>query len=397
MANQTTKETKKMEEKVPKGALRFVSPTAHACVFEDKDGDESQKKLKMIAYSGGIIKNHFYWGDLAIDLEGMSFSGKKFPILENHNTDKKIAFTSKPIVTDDGLVIDPEKTKFVDTDESREFQSLSSQGFPYQSSIYAKPSVIERLEDGAKAKVNGMTINGPAAIWRKSQFKEASVCVFGWDTETKASAFSREEFENIDLEGGKLTPEDNDKKIEKKEVKFMNLAELKESHPELVAQLSDEVTTQVTADLKEKFASEKADLEAQIDDKNQKLEDQGNRILNLEKKETLRHENDIKEKANRIWKDKLASSDVAEHLYSKVKAMVSHSKFIEDGILDVQKFEEAIDAEIDDWVKKGATSSVLGSGFSEKKPADEDLDKKLAESDDATVKDMAALAGVIVE
>ena len=65
-----------MEEgKLPKGALRFVEEGCHAHVefAEDGEGKVVGKKLKMVAYSGGIIKGHWYWDNLAIDLEGIQF------------------------------------------------------------------------------------------------------------------------------------------------------------------------------------------------------------------------------------------------------------------------------------------------------------------------------------
>ena len=87
---------------------------------------EGKKKLNMLAYSGKIIKGHWWWGDLAIDCSGVSLMSPTFPILENHDRDLKIAFSSKPIINDEGIRINPDKTKFVSTDESEEFQKLSA-------------------------------------------------------------------------------------------------------------------------------------------------------------------------------------------------------------------------------------------------------------------------------
>ena len=72
-----------MEESqtVPKGALHFRDENCFAKVDKDKE------QLDMVIYSGGLIKGHWYWDNLAIDLSGMSFPKKKYPILENHNTD----------------------------------------------------------------------------------------------------------------------------------------------------------------------------------------------------------------------------------------------------------------------------------------------------------------------
>ncbi len=378
-------------EKLPKGAMRLVEVGDSCCAFVETDG--KKPKFQMKAYSGGLIKGHWYWGDLAIDLQGMKFSVSKYPILEDHRTDKKIAFTGKPTVKDNVLSINPDTTHFLDTPESNEFQKTSQAGFPYQASIYAKPSAVERVMDGEKADVNGMSVKGPASIWRKCEFKEASVCVFGWDSETEASAFSRTETEEVDVEFIEKEVEKDDIfsiNEDVKEVNSMDLEKLKKDHPELVSQLTEEVS----AVLAEKFDTEKADLQSKLDQKNQENADQGDRILKLEKNEVIRTENEMKARAKSIWTQKLSASDVSEHLYDKVRNQISYTKFVAEGVLDVVKFGEAIDTEIKDWEDKGATTTVMGSGFSEKTiDSDAKSAEKMAEEDDATVKDLASLAG----
>ena len=146
------------EQKLPKGALRFVDEGCHAYIeMADIDGKKIPK-LKMVAYSGGVIKGHWYWDNLAIDLDGIKFSVSKFPVLEQHNTDRKVAVIGKPVI-EDGKLMAPENAKFMPTEAAEEFIKLSQEGFPYQSSMYAKPSSIERLEEDAKAKVNGFNNN----------------------------------------------------------------------------------------------------------------------------------------------------------------------------------------------------------------------------------------------
>src|SRR5512137_2515563 len=138
---------KKETQKIPAAALHFIDHDAFAKV---NTTEEKKPKLEMVAYSGGIIKGHFWWGDLAIDLAGMKFAKKKYPILDSHETDKKIAFAGKPIIEGNKLKIDSETVEFVDTPYSQEFIKLSQQGFPYESSIYALPQSIERLEEGTE-------------------------------------------------------------------------------------------------------------------------------------------------------------------------------------------------------------------------------------------------------
>lgn len=185
-----------METKIeiPVAALLFGSKDKASINLQ---GD----RLDMVIYSGALIRDHWHWGNLSIDLEGMSFPKKKYPILENHRTDRKIGFSGKPSINGN-LKLNPDTVTFLDTEASLEFRKLSKEGFPYESSMYAKPTVIERVEEGAAVEVNRMTVKGPATVWRKSVFKEASVCVFGWDSRTEASAFSKDILElAVDIQG----------------------------------------------------------------------------------------------------------------------------------------------------------------------------------------------------
>jgi len=167
------------KEKIPNGALRLVQLEAGCHAFAE--GEEGEvKKLQMTVYSGGVIKGHWFWGDLAVE--------------------------------DGALKLNPKTSVFLDNEDSLAFQNDSSKGFPFQASMFAKPSKVERVGEGDKAEVNGMTMKGPASIWRKAEFMEASVCVFGWDTQTESSAFSKTDTTEIEYEElGKKGGEENTK------------------------------------------------------------------------------------------------------------------------------------------------------------------------------------------
>jgi uncharacterized protein YdaT len=355
---------KQKEEKVPKGALRFVEEGFHALAI--KDGD-NPPKMRMTAYNGKVIKGHWYWGDLAIDLAGIKFSAGKFPILENHDTNRKIAFhKGKPDTSEGKLELIPEKTVLVDTEFANEFIKLSSDGFPYQASIYARPTEIQRLMKDETAEVNGFTLRGPGTVWRKCDFQEASICVFGWDSSTKSSAFSRETTEDVEYTENALeetqfaVTEGDEFNMEGGEI--MNLDELKTKHPDLVEQLTTEVTDNVTTSLnkefdkeREKFTEEKTALES-------KIEDSENRLAGLEKKDALREGREREAQADRIWDSKLSNSDIEESMFDKVKRMVSFKKFVKDDVLDIEAFSAAIDEEIKDWEGKLTNQSTSGLG-----------------------------------
>ena len=389
----------KEKMKVPTEALRFMD---HECYAKTEVGKDDVPKLKMIAYSGKLIKNHYYWGDLAIDLDGVKFDKSSFPILENHRTDRKIAFSSgKPVIKDYQLSIDSDKVSFVDTECSTVFQKLSKQGFPYESSIYGEPSNIERLEDDATAEVNGFTMKGPGAIWRQWTFKEASVCVFGHDSNTRSEAFANSELElELEVETSKVSSEEGETTtdpIKKEVIQDMDLKELKEKNPEafvaLMEEAKGEVTISVTEELTAKHTKEVEDLANKHSAEKTGLTD---RILGLEKTDAIRAEAELKQSADRIWASKLTESNIPEHLFGKVSAHVPYTKFAKDGVIDTTAFGVAIDAEIKDWEDKGVTSSVLGMSFTKKgETGDEDPDavKFLKENDDA-VNILSKFAGI---
>lgn len=381
-----------MPKKLPYGALRLVDVGSGCNAFaEETDG---KKKLKMTVYSGGVIKGHWWWGNLAVDLNGMKFPKSKYPVLENHNTDRKIAFTGKPIV-DGSIVLNPETTQFVSTKESEEFQKTSAEGFPFQASMYCDPTSVERIREGESAEVNGFTMKGPGTIWRKSIFQEASVCVFGWDKQTEASAFSKDKMTELEYEeiGGDVetvnTTTNTFSIIKEEEVKEMpkTVKELQEKYPELVKQLTDGLTSA--------FAQEKEGLETKITQLSTESTKKEERIDYLEKKDIIRTEKEIASDAELIISKKLAASEIPDRLHDKIRRLLSHNKFVKEDVLDTKAFAEFVDAELKEYEDLGITSKILGLGNTLKTEKDS---TKLAEEaaekeDDDAVDKMATMVG----
>ena len=83
---------KKETLKLNRSALIFTDHDSFSKTNPSTEG--KTRTLKMVAYSGKIIKNHWYWGDLAIDTSGMKMAKKEIPILQDHATEEKIGFGS---------------------------------------------------------------------------------------------------------------------------------------------------------------------------------------------------------------------------------------------------------------------------------------------------------------
>jgi hypothetical protein len=360
--------------KIPKKALCFEAPEISIQLSETEE-----PKMNMVGYSGGVIKKHWYWGDLAIDLDGVKFTKAKYPILENHWTDQKIAFTSKLKKEDGKLVVDPDATTFLDTKYAQEFIANSKKGFPYQASISIEPSRVQRLGEKEEAEVNGFKLKGPGSIIRECEFKEVSVCVFGYDSNTSAAAFAEEVDVDFELETH----------VEVKET--MDLKELKEKHPELVDLISKEAALPL--------ATKVAELEVKVTGLTNQLTEKDKAILEFEKEAAIRKENDLALKADSVWQTSLSKSAIPQHLFAKVKKHVSYKDFVKDGVFDEANFTKSVDTEIKDWETSGVSSSVIGGSFGKPKdevPNEAELAKQSKQEIDARVNSLLALAGVKV-
>ena len=368
--------------------MRFVDPSGNASVqFSEVDGKE-KATLKMIAYSGGVIK-HPFWGKLYLDLKGMQFPKERYPVLEEHERTRKIAVTGKPIIKSNQLHIDPDTTEFLDTEASLEFQKLSkTKDFPFEASIYAKPGIIEEVGEGTTTKVNGFSVDGPAVIWRESIFKEASVCVFGMDPNTSSLAFSEEV--EVNIERVKFNSE---KEVEKE----MTLDELKTKYPDLYEQVKEEGEKEAT----EQFEEEKKTLTDKIallekanKDKETENSKMSERVNALEKVEALRAEKDIQREVDGIWLTELKASEVPERIHPKVQKMVGKESFVKDGKLDREAFTAKIREEIKDWENSGMSKSVIGTTTSDRGVDEEaKLAEKQKKTDGEKADELLAFAG----
>jgi hypothetical protein len=346
---------KKETKKISKSALCFMEVNSLAKVESFAEGEK--KKLSMVAYSGKVIKNHWYWGDLAIDTAGVVLSENNIPILHDHNTYEKIGF-GKFMVNDKHEIV-PEDSTFVDTPIANEFIKLSGQGFPYQASIQARPTQILKLEDGETCEVNGFIMKGPGTVWRKSVLKECSVTTFGADSNTKSVAMSENEDVEVEVEG-------SFKSI--KEESSMTLDEFKAAHPDLYSQ----VFGAGKAEAETAFAVIKTDLEGKItalSAEKQALTSLNaateGRLLKVEKVLAIQKEDGIKASAETIFAEVMAKNEIPDRLRPKIRKQINHESFVKDEQLDKVAFSAAIETELKDWVSVDGEQqvSILGMSF----------------------------------
>lgn len=95
-----------------------------------------------IAYSGKMIKNHPFWGDLIFDVASMK-SKPRIPILFNHDMEKIVgsgALTFTDEVRVNGTISNvTEHGKYL-------YDLIKGEGFPMQESVYIEPETIRNLQ-----------------------------------------------------------------------------------------------------------------------------------------------------------------------------------------------------------------------------------------------------------
>ncbi len=224
-------------EKFPRQALTFREEEKSVNLAEDStDTDEDkERRFSMIANSGKVIPNHWFWGNFAIDIEGIKVGRQKKPVLREHSNQQIVGYTDKIAIKDGQLVAEGKFSKT--TRDGLEALELTDFGFPWEASVYIPPVKIERVEEGEEVEVNGHKLKGPGTVFRKSRLREVSFCVHGADEHTKVAALA----EKNDL----VTLEVEDDNKLKKEVKEdmdekLTVEKLTETAPELVESLREE-------------------------------------------------------------------------------------------------------------------------------------------------------------
>lgn len=211
------------------------SAPANACIFNNlctvifaEGVDEEKNRFKIVGYSGEIIRDHWYWGNVAFDLSGMEFAKPVTPILAEHNSAVRLGFTDEQEIGDKVVVEGP----FLDNDDAVRLRDDMRKGFPMEASLYVPPLIVEQVSKGSSVKVNGHTLEGPGAVFRKSEIKEVSMCVFGADSNTTSVA-ATESAESISFN----VKEDSERKDKTMSEKEMTLAIFKVEHAELYDQV----------------------------------------------------------------------------------------------------------------------------------------------------------------
>ena len=210
----------------------------NACIFEQgcevtfaKTDDEKEAgRFRIVAYSGRIMTDHCFWGNVAFDLSGLKFDKKKTAVLENHFSDKRIGYTTSQEISDKVLV----EGKFLSNPDAQQVKSDIAEGFPMQASLRVPPQLIEHVRQGESVEVNGQILKGPGTVFRKATIREVSMCAIGTDSHTQSKTFAPGGEQEIQFN---VIERDNIM-AEKKEKTELTAETFAAEHPDLFGQVT---------------------------------------------------------------------------------------------------------------------------------------------------------------
>lgn len=174
-----------------------VIPTFFAAdsAQQGANGASAKKVLRRFAgvpYTGGVIRNHWWWGDVAFDLDTMDIeggTGGKIAALMGHDRNKRAGYaTEKSISYETGFMV---TGNLLSNEHGQAVANDSDEGFPWQMSVDIDPGSIEDIKSGTSVQLNGKQFSGPLTVFRNSRISEISFTATGWDANTIATAMSQ--------------------------------------------------------------------------------------------------------------------------------------------------------------------------------------------------------------
>lgn len=164
------------------------------------DSKSGKRTFDGITYSGGLIDNHYFWGDLVFDLENLEVA-EKCPALINHEANRRAGFVTSSVVNNDvGIQV---FGNMLTNSHAQEVIQDADDGFPWQMSVHIEPGRIDTIETG-EVTVNGRVFSAPITVFRNNVIREAGFVAVGADKNTSATVFNRNSKastskENIDM------------------------------------------------------------------------------------------------------------------------------------------------------------------------------------------------------
>jgi len=156
------------------------------------DGGEKPPRLKIVAYTGGVLEMDEWPAPVVAHLDGLRLP-KSLPVLADHDRTRPLGHGSPAIIEGrlqvDGLVSMPQTNPVV-----RDFVASAKIGFPWQASIGARPTKIAYHDEGSEFEANGQNFKaGNRGLYevQEAALREVSICTLGADQKTKVAVAAR--------------------------------------------------------------------------------------------------------------------------------------------------------------------------------------------------------------
>lgn len=133
-------------------------------------------------YNGGKLNVGFKY-PVIVDLKGLDVTAKSRPVLRDHDSSRNIGHTVD--ISNDYRKLDASGVLSGNNQDTKEVLDAAKDGFPWQTSIGAKPEEMEFVASGKKVTVNYQTFSGPVLVARRSKLKEISFVSLGADDDTE--------------------------------------------------------------------------------------------------------------------------------------------------------------------------------------------------------------------
>lgn len=176
----------------PDEAFHFRQPVS---VLQFKDtslptapGAKTQRGWFGVGYSGQVIPNHHWFGNVIFDLDTLTVPDN-LPALMDHNRAQRVGFATKHEISHEKGV--SFEGKLLNNTFANAVKEDSDDGFPWQMSVHINPGSIEEVQAGTPITVNGQQLTGPLTVFRNSKLVEVSFTATGYDANTSAAAMSR--------------------------------------------------------------------------------------------------------------------------------------------------------------------------------------------------------------
>jgi len=169
---------------IPSGACH-IQLAEDALEVSEPQAEGKKPRFRMRVNSG-IPMSHPYFQTLGVALDGIEWQSKHIPALLDHDTSRRVGYTTKLYVDEEeGLIAEG---VLLSNEDAAQLRQDSQDGFPWQASCYLAASNVTQLADGEKLDVNGHEVVGPAAIFNEASLREVTFCALGQDPNTSSDA-----------------------------------------------------------------------------------------------------------------------------------------------------------------------------------------------------------------